>query len=163
MPEDTQTPLQRQILARLREKGWSRRKLSLKAGLNESAVKTILSGKSQHPRHDTLEKLARELECTVEALLADAPAGQDSSAMAVDLREPSTASPIDEGLLFDVIEYVLDVLARVGGVIVSARTAEVILLVYGEMFEVEEADRREQLIATTKNVIRLTFRRDRFQ
>ena len=70
------TPLQRQLESRRREKNWSRRKLSLKAGLSETAVKAILSGKSQHPRQDTLEKLARVLECSVESLLTVAPQSQ---------------------------------------------------------------------------------------
>lgn len=49
--------------------GISARKLSLESGLNETAVKAILSGKSQHPRHDTLEKLAARLRCSVDDLL----------------------------------------------------------------------------------------------
>lgn len=54
----------RMLLARL-----SRKRLALSAGLNETAVRDIVAGRSKHPRHDTLEKLARTLKCSVADLI----------------------------------------------------------------------------------------------
>ncbi len=49
--------------------GFNQKSLARAAGLNQTAVRDILIGKSQHPRHDTLEKLAASLECSVIDLL----------------------------------------------------------------------------------------------
>jgi len=57
--------LNREIRRRIHLIGVSPKKLSLDAGLSETAVKDILSGKSANPKHDTLEKIARKLGCTV--------------------------------------------------------------------------------------------------
>ncbi len=54
----------RMALARL-----SQKRLALTAGLNETAVRDIVAGRSRHPRHDTLEKLADALECAVADLI----------------------------------------------------------------------------------------------
>jgi DNA-binding Xre family transcriptional regulator len=67
------TPLQRELRRRMIEKKLSMRGLSLKAGLNATAVKAIMRGNSQHPRHDTIEKLATALDCTPDDLLGTAP------------------------------------------------------------------------------------------
>lgn len=64
-----QTPLQRELHRRMRLLGLSARGLSLSAGLNDSAVKNILNGRSVHPRADTLTALARALGCTMSDLL----------------------------------------------------------------------------------------------
>lgn len=48
--------------------GLSKRALSLKAKLNETAVKAIESGKSENPRVDTLAQLAEALGCSVSDL-----------------------------------------------------------------------------------------------
>ena len=49
--------------------GFNQKSLARAAGLNQTAVRDILIGKSRHPRHDTLEKLAASLECSVIDLL----------------------------------------------------------------------------------------------
>lgn len=76
--------------------------------------------------------------------------------------------PIDNGLLFEVSEYVLGVLAALDRVIFKDdarpdRVAEAIVLVYGDMAEAEAADRAEQLVKTTENVIRITDRQNRMK
>ena len=60
MTDDNQDSALRRNLKALLAAGRfrSQRALSLAAGLNESAVKNILTGKSHHPRHDTVERLA---------------------------------------------------------------------------------------------------------
>ncbi len=49
--------------------GFNQKSLARTAGLNETAVRDILVGKSKHPRHDTVQKLARALGCSMAGLL----------------------------------------------------------------------------------------------
>jgi phage repressor protein C with HTH and peptisase S24 domain len=49
--------------------GYNQKSLARIAGLNETAVRDILVGKSRHPRHDTLQKLAAVLGCPVGELI----------------------------------------------------------------------------------------------
>ena len=49
----------------LAKTGWSKNELSRRAGVSESSVKNILSGKSEHPRIITVSKIAAALEKTV--------------------------------------------------------------------------------------------------
>src|SRR5581483_7499274 len=57
--------LNRELRRRMEALSVSAKKLSLDAGLSETAVKDILSGKSENPKHDTLAKIAKRLACTV--------------------------------------------------------------------------------------------------
>lgn len=50
-------------------RGLSQRDLSLRAGLNETAVKAIETGKSESPRENTLRALAKILDCEVSDLI----------------------------------------------------------------------------------------------
>jgi len=54
-----------------RERGWSMRDLSLRAGLNEGAVKAIMQGRSESPRENTIRKLAGALGCRVVDLIGE--------------------------------------------------------------------------------------------
>jgi len=45
--------------------------LSKKAGLNDTAVRDILEGRSRNPRHDTLQKIAKALGCTAADLTGE--------------------------------------------------------------------------------------------
>ncbi len=49
----------------------SQKGLAQLAGLNDTAVRDIVSGRSRHPRHDTIEKLAEALGCSAAELLDD--------------------------------------------------------------------------------------------
>jgi transcriptional regulator with XRE-family HTH domain len=49
----------------------SQKGLAQRAGLNDTAVRDILSGRSRHPRHDTIQKLADALGCGVAELVDD--------------------------------------------------------------------------------------------
>ncbi|MFP6740511.1 MAG: S24 family peptidase [Alphaproteobacteria bacterium] len=57
--------LAREIRRRMEAGGFNQKSLARAAGLNETAVRDILIGKSQHPRHDTVQKIAGSLECSV--------------------------------------------------------------------------------------------------
>lgn len=58
----------------MQAQGLTQKALALKAGLNETAVRDIRTGKSRHPRHDTVQKLASVLACSVADLLGGAAA-----------------------------------------------------------------------------------------
>ena len=51
--------------------GLSQKGLAQLAGLNDTAVRDIVSGRSRHPRHDTIQKLADALGCSAAELLDD--------------------------------------------------------------------------------------------
>ena len=62
------THLVRELKRRMAAGGLSQKRLALAAGLNETAVRDIVSGRSRHPRHDTIEKLAAVLGCSAAEL-----------------------------------------------------------------------------------------------
>jgi transcriptional regulator with XRE-family HTH domain len=53
------------------EHGLNPRSLSLKAGLNATAVRDMLEGRSRFPRYDTAQALAEALETTPARLMSD--------------------------------------------------------------------------------------------
>lgn len=68
-PTMERTHLQNELKRRREELGMSQRDLSLRAGLNDSAVKKIESGSVRNPRSDSLLKIASALGCTLADLL----------------------------------------------------------------------------------------------
>jgi transcriptional regulator with XRE-family HTH domain len=62
------SPLQAELRRRMVALGSNQKSLARKAGLNETAVRDILQGRSRSPRIDTLEAIARALSCTVHEL-----------------------------------------------------------------------------------------------
>ena len=75
--------------------GWTPRGLSLRAGLSSEAVRHILAGRSQHPRHDTVEKIARALGVEPSELLDDPPPG------AATPQQPDWRTAADERAALD--------------------------------------------------------------
>ncbi|MFQ5783593.1 MAG: S24 family peptidase [Alphaproteobacteria bacterium] len=98
------TKLVRELRRRMETGGFNQKSLARAAGLNETAVRDILIGKSKHPRHDTIEKLAGALGCSLVDLLA--PGTGD---------KPRPAAPVEGELAF-VPTY--EVSAAAGGGIV---------------------------------------------
>jgi transcriptional regulator with XRE-family HTH domain len=58
---------------RMRLRGLTQKSLALKAGLNETAIRDILKGRSKDPQFTTLNGIARVLGCAVEDLFGDPP------------------------------------------------------------------------------------------
>ncbi len=58
-----------EIRRRMEAGGFNQKSLARAAGLNETAVRDILIGKSRHPRHDTVQKIAGALDCTAATLI----------------------------------------------------------------------------------------------
>jgi phage repressor protein C with HTH and peptisase S24 domain len=63
------SPLARELERRMDAAGLTQKALALKAGLNETAVRDIRTGKSRHPRHDTVQKLAAVLGISAAELI----------------------------------------------------------------------------------------------
>src|ERR1700734_2199679 len=57
--------------------GFNPRSLSLKAGLNATAVRDMLEGRSRFPRYDTVEALAEALSTTPALLMSDSDTASD--------------------------------------------------------------------------------------
>ena len=101
--------LAREIRRRMTASGFNQKSLARAAGLNETAVRDILIGKSRHPRHDTVQKLAASLGCPVMALLEpgsvhDAAAPADAGAFDDELVFVSTyevSAAAGEGIVID--------------------------------------------------------------
>ena len=58
-----------ELRRRMEAGGFNQKSLARAAGLNETAVRDILIGKSRHPRHDTVQKLAAALDCSAGELI----------------------------------------------------------------------------------------------
>lgn len=103
--------LAQEIERRMGEQGFTQKALALKAGLNETAVRDILIGKSRHPRHDTVEKIAAVLGVSAAALLepksegarpVPAPRGAEKELLFISAYDVAAAA--GEGIIIDV-EY----------------------------------------------------------
>jgi len=55
----------------MEDQGYNPRSLSLKAGLNATAVRDMLEGRSRFPRYDTAKSLAAALDTTPTLLMSD--------------------------------------------------------------------------------------------
>ena len=64
----------------IEKQGLNPRSLSLKAGLNATAVRDMLDGRSRFPRYDTIKAMADVLETTPALLMGDNEAAQEASA-----------------------------------------------------------------------------------
>src|SRR5690349_14733394 len=61
----------RKLRSMMEKKGYNPRSLSLKAGLNATAVRDMLEGRSRYPRYDTIKALADTLDTTPALLMGD--------------------------------------------------------------------------------------------
>ena len=61
--------LQRNLTARMAQQGYHQKSLALAAGLNHTAIRDILKGRSRSPRLDTLVKIAHTLATTPNDLI----------------------------------------------------------------------------------------------
>jgi len=73
MPKAKITPPNwvRNLRALMEQRGFNPRSLSLKAGLNPTAVRDMLEGRTKFPRYDTARALAAALGTTPVALMGD--------------------------------------------------------------------------------------------
>jgi transcriptional regulator with XRE-family HTH domain len=64
----------------MEQRGLNPRSLSLKAGLNATAVRDMLDGRSRFPRYDTIQALSEALGTTPALLMGDSEAVREVSA-----------------------------------------------------------------------------------
>lgn len=116
LPPDA-TPLARNVFRLMTEQKIGQKALALKAEVNETYVRDILSGKSKNPRSDQIHKLAKALGTTVVRLrdprMADS---EDQRDKVVDPHETAAIMRM-WGILSDegrdrVIEVIRDEVAR---------------------------------------------------
>ncbi|TPW33819.1 LexA family transcriptional regulator [Oecophyllibacter saccharovorans] len=65
------TPLQRQITQRMAQAGYTQHTLALAAGVGQTYIRDILSGRSREPRPSKLTLIAEALNCTLPDLLEE--------------------------------------------------------------------------------------------
>ncbi len=93
MTEPQTTPLVAELRRRMAAAGFSQKALARAAGLNETAVRDILIGKSRHPRHDTVQKLAAALGCSAGELIDPSSAASGGEQRAAPGRpQPATGA-----------------------------------------------------------------------
>ena len=101
-----------EIRRRMESGGFNQKSLARAAGLNETAVRDILIGKSKHPRHDTVQKIAGALGCSLSALIEPGAAPPPGAAAAsgrfadelVFVPTYEVAAAAGDGIIIDV-EY----------------------------------------------------------
>ena len=74
---------------RIAAAGYSPRSLSLAAGLNATAIRDILQGRSRRPRYQTLYRIAQVLGTTPESLLTEDDASETAFGCLWAILEPS--------------------------------------------------------------------------
>ena len=96
------TELQRNLAAEMARQGYHQKSLALAAGLNHTAVRDILKGRSRNPRLDTLVKIARTLATTPNDLIGFVSYPERGSADATGFAEAGPAqSGFDAPAPFD--------------------------------------------------------------
>ena len=127
-----------ELRRRMEAGGFNQKSLARAAGLNETAVRDILTGKSRHPRHDTVQKLAAALDCTAGELIdpGAAPAhGMGFAGELVFVPTYEVSAAAGDGIIIDV-EYETGRLAfRQDWLrsVTSARTEELaVITVHGD-------------------------------
>lgn len=107
MPSKTKQPRWVSTLRILIEaRDFNPRSLSLKAGLNATAVRDILEGRAKYPRYDTVEALAKALEVKPSELM---------SGKAKDILSPKPSQavePAQSSLEEDDLELLTDIIGK---------------------------------------------------
>ncbi len=83
------------------------RALSLKAGLNATAVRDMLEGRARYPRYDTVESLAKALEVTPAQLMGGTPESVVSDTIYTGKKDPLADDDIN--LLTEIIARLQEV------------------------------------------------------
>ena len=114
--------LQRLLAREMERQGLSMHALSLKAGLNSSAVHSILAGRSRHPRSDTLEAIGKALGyrwpdfAEMISPSADDPDASSDRSPPLPSQENSEAEPKTRSRTRRIVEYDVRLSAGFGAV-----------------------------------------------
>ncbi|MDE2030566.1 MAG: helix-turn-helix transcriptional regulator [Alphaproteobacteria bacterium] len=142
--KDTDTPSWVQNLRMLMdEQGYNPRSLSLRAGLNATAVRDMIEGRSRFPRYDTVQALADALD-TTPALLMSSP---DAAA---DIRAGGEAFGRDIELLTEIIARLQETAAETGRELSPREFAAMAATIYRRLQESGEAANRKTRLTAIK-------------
>lgn len=101
------------LRALMEDRGYNPRSLSLKAGLNATAVRDILEGRAKYPRYDTVGSLARILEVAPDDLMNRSP--KDILNKKPVSEKQATKSP-SNGLEDDDLELLTEIIGKLQNV-----------------------------------------------
>jgi transcriptional regulator with XRE-family HTH domain len=112
------------------------RRLSLKSGLNATAVRDMLDGRARFPRYDTVEALARSLEVTPAQLMGGTPA--TLAREVTILNGPDPLADDDLNLLTEIIARLQEVSAEQKQVLTPREFAAMVTAIYRNIQENRE-------------------------
>lgn len=92
----TESPIARRLAELITLRGYSARHVATQAGLAADAVRNIIVGRSQAPRSDTLEAIAKVLNVTLASLLDPTSPIVEAAPAPKHRRFQPTPQPIDE-------------------------------------------------------------------
>lgn len=107
-------------------KGFNPRALSLAAGLNPTAVRDMLEGRTQFPRYDTVEALAGVLNVTPVQLMGGTPETLGESAV------PETTDD-DLDILTEIIARLQEMVVAGQHTLSAEEFAAMVATIYGQM------------------------------
>ena len=97
----TESKLQIELRRRMIKAGYNQKGLARAAGLNETAVRDILKGRSRNPRSDTLEALGHVLGCSIDALRGNVAAPEEPDS----LRKVRVIGSVQAGEWIEALEW----------------------------------------------------------
>jgi len=119
----------------MEESGHNPRSLSLKAGLNATAVRDMLEGRSRFPRYDTVKALAETLNTTPALLMSD-----NDTASEVALKGLVFGQDLE--LLAEIIARLQEITAEVGKKLAPRDFAAMTASIYKRMQDGEDRKRK---------------------
>lgn len=123
------------------EQGLNPRSLSLRAGLNATAVRDMIEGRSRFPRYDTVQALADVLKTTPARLMSDPNRGPESSA-------PTDSFGPDVELLTEIIARLQETAREMDRTLSPREFAAMSATIYRKM---HEGDRSGTATTNRKN------------
>jgi transcriptional regulator with XRE-family HTH domain len=110
----------------MEEQGFNPRSLSLRAGLNATAVRDMLDGRTNFPRYDTAQALASALGTTPALLMGDAKTADEAAAKGKDFGQ-------DLDLLTEIITRLQETAAEEGHTLSPRQFAAITATIYRRM------------------------------
>lgn len=127
-------------------KGFNPRSLSLKAGLNPTAVRDMLEGRAKFPRYDTVESLAQALEVTPAQLMGGATTHENP----IPAAAPQTTNDEDLDLLTEIITRLQEVAEDHRHKLEPSHFAAMVSIIYKQMLAKPAQDKASKTSITNK-------------
>jgi transcriptional regulator with XRE-family HTH domain len=119
----------------MEERGFNPRSLSLRAGLNATAVRDMIEGRSRFPRYDTAQALAAALDTTPALLMSDSAISKEISHKGKDFAE-------DMELLTEIIARLQEVADEQAKKLTPRDFAAMAATIYRRMQDGEESKKK---------------------